>query len=370
MTDRIKCLIVDDLEENLLALAALLRRDDVEVLQARSGPQALELLLVHDVALALLDVQMPGMDGFELAELMRGSERTRHVPLIFVTAGAREPRRVFQGYESGAVDFLFKPIDPVVLRHKATVFFDLARQRRQIARELHERSETLRFNELFVGMLAHDLRTPLGAILNSAVLIQRAAPDGPVRDSAARMISSGRRMAHMIDDMLDLTRARLSGGIQLDRSRIDFGEVVRQAVTEQQAAMPQRRIETMLTGDLAGQWDGQRLARVAGNLIGNAVTHGEPDSPVQVALDGTAADTVELSVANAGVIADTVKARLFDPFHGGGTPAQGRRDGLGLGLYIVDQIVRAHAGRIEVDSAAGRTVFRVHLPRQAAALRP
>src|ERR1700750_779338 len=107
MAARVKCLLVDDLEENLLALSALLRREDVEILEARSGSEALELLLVHDVALAFLDVQMPDMDGFELAELMRGSDRTRHVPLIFVTAGLHEQQRVFRGYESGAVDFIY-----------------------------------------------------------------------------------------------------------------------------------------------------------------------------------------------------------------------------------------------------------------------
>ena len=90
MTADVKCLLVDDVEENLLVLSALLRRDDVEILQARSGAEALELLLVHEVALALLDVQMPEMDGFELAELMRGSDRTRNVPIIFVTAGVRD----------------------------------------------------------------------------------------------------------------------------------------------------------------------------------------------------------------------------------------------------------------------------------------
>ncbi|HMI91036.1 MAG TPA: response regulator, partial [Polyangiales bacterium] len=115
----IKFLLVDDVPENLVALAALMRRDGLELLHARSGAEALELLLVHDVALALLDVQMPEMDGFELAELMRGAERTKHVPIIFVTAGDHDPRRVFEGYESGAVDFLFKPLDPHVVRSKA-----------------------------------------------------------------------------------------------------------------------------------------------------------------------------------------------------------------------------------------------------------
>lgn len=110
--ERVKCLLVDDIEENLTALEALLQRDDVEILKASSGPEALELLLKHnDVALALLDVQMPDMNGFELAELLRGSERTRHVPLIFITAGSRDGNWQFKGYENGAVDFLYKPVD-------------------------------------------------------------------------------------------------------------------------------------------------------------------------------------------------------------------------------------------------------------------
>ena len=99
------------------------------ILTAQSGAEALELLLAHDVALALIDVQMPEMDGFELAELMRGTERTRRIPIIFVTAGTREPSRVFHGYDAGAVDFLYKPIDPAVLESKAAVFFELHRQR-------------------------------------------------------------------------------------------------------------------------------------------------------------------------------------------------------------------------------------------------
>src|ERR1700749_3896747 len=125
----VKFLLVDDLDENLLVLEALLRREDLELYKARTGREALELALAHEFALALIDVQMPEMDGFELAELMRGTERTRHVPIIFVTAGAREAQRVFRGYEVGAVDFLFKPIDPILLGHKVTTFVDLHRQR-------------------------------------------------------------------------------------------------------------------------------------------------------------------------------------------------------------------------------------------------
>lgn len=134
----VKFLLVDDVPENLLALEALLQRDGLEFSTARSGTEALELLLVHDFALALLDVQLPDMDGFELAELMRGTERTRRVPIIFLTAVATDERRRFQGYESGAVDYLIKPLDPNVLRCKAEVFFELDQQRRELIRQRND----------------------------------------------------------------------------------------------------------------------------------------------------------------------------------------------------------------------------------------
>ena len=171
----VKCLIVDDLDENLLALAALLRDDEVEVLQARSGAQALELLLLHDVALALIDVQMPEMDGFELAELMRGSERTRRVPIIFVTAGARDPQRIFRGYESGAVDFLFKPIETHILKSKAAVFFRLHRQAGQLARQLDERTETLKLHEIFTGIRPIEGKTSID-VMRGHITIEPQRP--------------------------------------------------------------------------------------------------------------------------------------------------------------------------------------------------
>lgn len=139
-------LLVDDLEENLVALEGLLRREGLQLLKAKSGDEALELLLQHDVALALVDVQMPGLDGFELAELMRGNERTRHVPIIFVTAGGGGQRR-FRGYEAGAVDFIQKPIEPDIMRSKADVFFEMHRQKLLLAEqrdELAMQAEALR----------------------------------------------------------------------------------------------------------------------------------------------------------------------------------------------------------------------------------
>ena len=364
MQTPVKCLLVDDLEENLLALSALLRADDVEVLTARSGAEALELLLLHDVALAFVDVQMPGMDGFELAELMRGSERTRHVPIIFVTAGAHDQHRVFKGYDSGAVDFLYKPVEPRILRNKAEVFFQLYRQKQQLAHELQERTETLRLNEMFVAVLGHDLRNPLSAIITSAHLLLRGSEDKLVQEVAGRLLGSGKWMSRMINDMLDLARARLAGGIVLKREPCDFGALVQRVVEEHRVASPGRRIEVRLEGDLKGEWDADRLAQVASNLIGNSLQHGERDAAVKVHVDGTREDAVVLSVANAGAIPADVLPHVFDPFRGGQRQL-GRSDGLGLGLYIVQQIVQAHEGSVEVQSGdAEHTLFRVTMPRR------
>ena len=364
---RVKILLVDDLPENLLALGALLRSDDVELLEARSGAAALELLLVHSVALALVDVQMPEMDGFELAELMRGSERTRAVPIIFVTAGARDERRVFEGYDTGAVDFLFKPIDPHILRSKVDVFVELAQQRQQLAVQLQEKTETLRLQEMFTAMLGHDLRGPLSAIVMGSILLEKKAPDEITRRSAARTLASAKLMSHMIADMLDLARVRLAGGIPIRHQPVDLLALMQQVVDDQRAASPERRIEIATQGAPDGEWDSARLTQVLSNLLGNALQHGEPDCVIHCAVDGLQPNRVVLSVTNGGTIPAEVLPHVFDPFRSRELHRT-RGDGLGLGLYIVDQIAKAHGGHAEVRSDDGATTtFRIVLPRRAPA---
>jgi two-component system sensor histidine kinase/response regulator len=366
--DTVHCLLVDDVDENLIALGALMRAEGVEIHTARSGAEALDLLLRHDMALALLDVQMPEMDGFQLAELMRGSERTRHVPIIFVTAGLRDQVRMFRGYESGAVDFLYKPIDPHILRGKADIFFQLHRQKQQLARELHERTETLRLNEMFIAVLGHDLRNPLHAMMLSAHGIHRVGAEDTVKQAAARIVSSGNRMSRMIEDLLDLARGRLAGGIQIVREPVDFAGVVSRVVRESQAAKPGRAaVELRQQGHFEGHWDAGRLAQVASNLLANALQYGDPKEPVIVDLDGTSDASVVMVVSNAGTIPKDLLPQIFDPFRGRSEPSR-RSEGLGLGLYIVQQLVEAHEGRVEVTSSPGeRTRFTVRIPRQAAA---
>lgn len=357
MTDEtIKFLLVDDNEENLVALEALLRREGLEILKAHSGAQALELLLVHEVALAILDVQMPEMNGFELAELMRGAERTKHVPIIFLTAGARDPQRIFNGYEAGAVDFLFKPIDSHILRSKADVFFELHRHKIALA-------NNLRMNEMFVGILGHDLRNPLSSIVTGAQLLQRRITDEAQLRTLRRMVSSAGRMKDMIEQLLDLTRARLAGGLGFVRARrsVDLAELVGRAADEIRASAPERQVVVTTTGDGNTAGDASRLLQVFSNLLSNAVHHGTPNTPVSVTTEGRQ-DEIVVVVQNEGAIPSDLLPRIFDPFRG--ARALTGSQGLGLGLFISQQIVATHGGTIAVESTpeAG-TTFTVTFPR-------
>lgn len=178
----IRFLVVDDIAENILALDALLRRDGLIVDHAVSATEALELMLVHDYALAFLDVHMPGTDGYELAELMRSTERTRGVPIIFVTAAERDETRRFRGYEAGAVDYIFKPIDPVVLKSKADVFFSIGRQASDLQRQRDEMQQLARDRDRAANQLrAHTDNSPLAFVTLDADLTIRNWSKGSER---------------------------------------------------------------------------------------------------------------------------------------------------------------------------------------------
>src|SRR5690606_33460437 len=228
----IHLLLVDDLEENLLALEALLKSEGVVCLNARSGDEALVILLVHDVALALLDVQMPGMDGFQLAEFMRGNVTARHVPITFVTAGSADLQRRFRRYEAGAVDFIQKPIETDILRSKANVFIDLYRQRREILAQRDEleayanalRAADRRKND-FIAMLGHELRNPIMALRAGLQLLERQSDKNRKADIQARMEVQAHHLSRLIEDLLDVARID-QGKISLQRERVSLQSVI------------------------------------------------------------------------------------------------------------------------------------------------
>lgn len=350
-------LIVDDFPENLIAMAAMLRCDEFEIVTAQSGRAALDILLEKSVALAIIDVHMPEMDGFELATLMRGVEKTRYVPIVFVTAHSPDVSRMFKGYEVGAVDYLFKPIDEQVLRSKVDVFVTLERQRQQLL-------QIERMRDMFVGILGHDLRNPLQSILTSAERSLTKAEDDDHRKALHIIRQSGGRMARMIEQILDLTRIRMGGGLAIRPAPADFRRIVEQIADE--FAGRESRLRLDFDGDMQGAWDIDRIFQLLSNLVGNAVEHSPAGAAVSLRIDGVSAGWLAIDVCNEGPgVPSALRDALFEPFASGD-----RLRGLGLGLYICRQIVLAHGGAIEFESDDARgTRFHILLPRHCASER-
>ena len=354
MQKPVKFLLVDDLEPNLLALEGLLRRDGLELLKARSGTEALELLLVHEVSLAILDVQMPGMDGFELAELMRGTERTRCVPIIFVTAGGVDQQRRFRGYEAGAVDFIFKPIEAHIIQSKAGVFFDLARQRDELRQTAEEAQAASRAKDDFIAALSHELRTPLAPVLMSASAL---ASDQSLPDDAREQMQMIRRNveleARLIDDLLDLTRIS-RGKLPYHPEVTDVHALLRHTEEIVRSELDARvSLEFSLEAtEHHSDADPARLQQVFWNLVKNAVKFSQPSGRIRVRSFNPAPGRWRVDVQDNGIgITAPALERIFRPFDQGELGSRHRFGGLGLGLAISKAIVDLHTGELRATSA-------------------
>lgn len=375
---QVSFLLVDDLEENLISLEALLRREGLTLLKARSGDQALELLLENDVALALIDVQMPGLNGFELAELMRGNERTRRVPIIFVTAGnTTDSRWRFQGYEAGAVDFIQKPIEPDVLRSKAEVFFELYRQRQQIAAqrdELQIHAEALkeadrRKNE-FLATLAHELRTPLAPLRNGLDLLQRN-PNGEKAGEIRGMMD--RQLVHLvrlIDELLDVSRVS-QGKIELRKDAVRVVDIVRSATEASRPLIDgegHRLVIEMPDDSLWVDGDEIRLSQAVSNLLNNAAKYTPAGGLITLGLRAEG-PRIAITVTDTGIgIPDDMQAKVFQLFTQIDDHLQRSQGGLGIGLALVRQLVELHGGSVDAYSAGPGTGsrFTIRLPIRSA----
>ncbi len=215
-------LIVDDKPRNLIALEALLEAPDRNIIQATSGNEALGLVLKYNFAVILLDVQMPGMDGFETAELIRNRDQSRHIPIIFVTAISKEQKHIFKGYEAGAVDYLFKPLDPKILETKVKIFIELYKHRKMLEKTTMELEQTverlekanrkIREQQEFVieqerlktllqmaGATAHELGQPLTVLLGNIELmgLYKNNPE-KLASGMAKIKEAGKRISSII----------------------------------------------------------------------------------------------------------------------------------------------------------------------------
>jgi signal transduction histidine kinase len=372
--EKMKILLVDDKKENLFALQSLLGSEEIEFQKATSGTEALELLLVHDFAVALLDVQMPEMDGFELAELMRGAERTRAVPIIFVTAGAHNRQSTFRGYEKGAVDFLYKPLDPHIVKSKVQVFIELARQRQLLRHQLEETQralaardealatakEALRTRDEFMTIASHELKTPVTSLkLQLQMSKRRIDPAKNLMPTPAQLTNlidvSNRqvtRLAELIEDLLDVARIR-AGRLEFTPQATTVAEIVEE-VTERFADQLDHS-ENKLTIDvpqgIAVEWDRSRIEQVLVNFVSNSIKYA-PGTLIHIAATAER-DHAVLSVRDEGPgIPKDRQPKIFERFER--ATASRSISGLGIGLYIANQIVRGHCGRLRVESEEGK----------------
>lgn len=389
-TIQAKLLIVDDLPENLLALEALIRREDRIVYKALSADEALSLLLQHEFAMAILDVQMPGMNGFELAELMRGTEKTKNIPIVFVSAAGRELNYAFKGYESGAVDFLYKPLDIHAVKSKVNVFVELFRQSKAMKQQVEELEQSRREQEAllkqlqstqleleqavrmrddFMSIVAHEVRTPLnGLILETQLRKMHLARDNAAAfalDKMHAMVDRDERqiksLIRLIEDMLDVSRIR-TGKLSIRPTRFDLSALVRDLL--QNFAPQIDAAESSVTLDVeqsvVGNWDEFRIEQVISNLLTNALRYGAK-SPITVKVYSESGQA-RVEVRDLGIgISEENQKRIFQQFER--VTVKHAVAGLGLGLFISEQIVAAHGGSITVESRIGEgALFRVCLP--------
>ncbi|NNA56053.1 hybrid sensor histidine kinase/response regulator [Pseudomonas koreensis] len=387
-----KLLIVDDLPENLLALEALIKREDRTVYKALSADEALSLLLQHEFAMAILDVQMPGMNGFELAELMRGTEKTKNIPIIFVSAAGRELNYAFKGYESGAVDFLHKPLDIHAVKSKVNVFVDLYRQSKAMKQQVEaleqarreqeallqqlqstqlELEQAVRMRDDFMSIVAHEVRTPLnGLILETQLRKMHLARDNAAAftlDKMHAMVDRDERqiksLIRLIEDMLDVSRIR-TGKLSIRPNRFDLTQLVNNLLQNFAQQMEAAETEVTFTAPepVEGCWDEFRIEQVVSNLLTNALRYGGR-SPIQVRVYREG-DEARVEVQDRGIgISEENQKRIFQQFER--VSAKTVVAGLGLGLFISEQIVAAHGGSIVVESQINEgALFRVCLPIQ------
>ncbi len=353
---RVNILVVDDLPEKLLVYETILEELGQNLITARSGREALKRVLQYEFAVILLDVNMPVMDGFEIATLIRQRKKSARTPIIFLTAFTDE-MRMTQGYATGAVDYLPTPVMPEVLRAKVRVFIELFQMRRQAASQAEERAkrtaaeEADRRKDEFLGMLAHELRNPLGPIVNAVQLMRLVGPEDPRLGQARDIVD--RQVAHMtrlIDDLLDATHLA-RGKILLRKERCDLTKIVRQTAEDYKSIFDASNLELHIHIPDIQLWlegDKTRLAQAVGNLLHNAQKFTDSGGHITISLEhekeGNAA---AIRIRDTGIgIEQEMVPYIFDVFRQAEQGLDRGRGGLGLGLALVKGLVELHDGRV------------------------
>jgi signal transduction histidine kinase len=402
MPDTINILLVDDESRNLDALEAILDEPSYNLLRADHADAALHLLLGHDVAAIVLDIKMPGISGFDLARLIKGTKKFRQIPIVFLTAYHVEDKDVLAGYGAGAVDYLTKPVNPVILRHKVAVFADLFRKTRALA-ELNEtlekrvlertaeleRSEAAlrrqkdaesllrkeaesasRMKDEFLAMMSHELRTPLNAMLGWATILKEDHEDAAQLERGLDVIErNARAQTRLVSDLLDVSRI-VSGKLRVSSKKVQLSTAIQAAVEVVRPAADAKGVSLVvdLDPDLGAMLgDSERLQQVVWNLLVNAIRFTPKKGRVTVAAR-RAGSTMTVRVEDTGIgIPAGHLPHIFERFRQIDSSTTRAHGGLGLGLAIVRHLVEAHGGTVDATSEGpGRgTSFTLSLPIRA-----
>jgi signal transduction histidine kinase len=360
---RARILIVDDLPEKLLVYSSLLEDVDAQIVQARSGTEALKRVLEGSFAVILLDVNMPDIDGLETATLIRGHRNGRQTPIIFITAYADE-MQIARGYALGAVDYIQSPVVAPVLRSKVQVFVDLfkahaalALSNQDLENRVRERTAELeqlsRLKDEFLATMSHELRTPLNAIFGWVTLLRTRRLDEPTQERALETIErNARAQKRLIEDLLDVSRI-VTGKVALEILPVNPQRVVEAALETMQPAAQTKGITVVPlldTGVATVRGDFARLQQIVCNLLSNAIKFTPSGGRVEVTLTHRNSEA-EISVSDSGQgIKPEFLPLVFDRFRQEDGSISRRHGGLGLGLAIVRHLVELHAGSVEAFS--------------------
>ncbi|MEN0059974.1 MAG: response regulator [Bdellovibrio sp.] len=381
--EKTKILIVDDRHENIIAMRELIKSDDILIYSALNADEALSLVLDNDFALALLDVQMPVVSGFDLARLIRGVNKTRHLPVIFVTAEQRDQAIIFEGYETGAIDLLFKPLDPYIVRSKIQAFVKLDRQSKLLREQvielenLRKKAEEANFSKSqFLANMSHEIRTPLASVLGfSDVLSQGFLDEEERKECLSAIRRNGELLLRLIDDILDLSKIEAQQ-IQLVRSEFCLDEVLTDLETTLTLRAQQKGIELKIQRPSGRTWhfisDSMRIKQVFINVIGNAIKFTEKGA-VEVSVNvqedhkntlSAKHATLQFRVKDSGIgISEEERQKLFKPFSQADASTRRRFGGTGLGLVISRHLAQSLGGDLKlVSSQPGEgSVFEIEL---------
>jgi two-component system, sensor histidine kinase and response regulator len=373
--DRVNILLVDDQPANLVALEAMLQGLGQNLILAGSGREALKWLLTHEFAVILLDVKMPEMDGFETATLIRQRDKSRHTPILFLTAADASQTQAVRGYAVGAVDYLLKPVVPEFVRSKVAVFVELAKKnellrrqaallaqseqaalelaetRAELVRELEHKNREL---ESFSYAVSHDLRAPLRRIdsFSRAILESQADRlDDSGRKFLVRVREASQQMSQLIDDVLYLSRVTRA---ELRDQEVDLSELAGTIAGRLQEAEPERRVELKIRPGLVVTGDGQLLKIALENLLENAwkFTARQPEARIEFGATQVSGEPTYFFRDNGAGFDMTYAGRLFGPFQR--LHAQHDFPGSGIGLATVQRIIHRHGGRVWAEGLVGQ----------------